>query len=229
LHVAVIMDGGGYRPAQRGLARIAGYHHGAEAAWKTVNAALTADVTHLTLIGVASDSPNRETSGAKLFLHLLHSRIDKHRYELQSEGIRLSVIGDRTAWAPHIAESIEQAEKATRNNTRMRLTFVLNHGARADIAGATRRLAFLVQDGMLQPDEIDQETFAANLGTGFLPDLDLLIRTSGEQRVGDFLLWQVAYAEMLFVEKSWQDFTGEDLTAALSEFKRRQRRFGATG
>lgn len=215
--------------AANGFACIAGFHHGAEALWKIVRSALAAGVTHLTLVGTAFDGLAGGGTETRFLLRVLRNEIDRHLSEIQSEGIRLAVLGDRRAWASGIVASIEQAEQRTRHNGRMQLTVALNYRGRSEITDATRRLAILVRQGALRPEEISEEIFAETLGTGFLPELDLMIRTSGEQRVSDLLLWQSAYAEMLFIEKRWQDFASEDLTAALVEFSRRERRFGAAG
>jgi undecaprenyl diphosphate synthase len=158
---------------------------------------------------------------------LLRNYLRRNVDELHEGGVRLSVIGERDALPVDIVDLIANAEQLTRDNAGLHLTIALNYGGRADIVAAARRLAAQVEGGVLAAEEIDEAAFGAHLSTAGLPDPDLMIRTSGEQRISNFLLWQLAYAEMAFVEKYWPDFTGEDLVAALAEFRRRDRRFGA--
>jgi undecaprenyl diphosphate synthase len=228
LHVAIIMDGNGRWARARGLPRTMGHHHGAEAARRTVRAAADAGVTHLTLFGFSSENWKRPKLEVQYLMTLLRGYLQRNVEELHDAGIRLSVIGERDGLPADIVELIGEAEELTRDNARLQLTIALNYGGRNDIVTAARRLAALARTGGLQPDEIDEASFAASLSTSSLPDPDLMIRTSGEQRVSNFLLWQLAYAEMLFVDKYWPDFGADDLTAALAEFRRRDRRFGAT-
>jgi undecaprenyl diphosphate synthase len=229
LHVAIIMDGNGRWARARGLPRTMGHRQGAEAARRTVKAAADAGVTHLTLFGFSSENWKRPKMEVQYLMGLLRGYLRRNVEELHEAGVRLSVIGERDGLPADIVTLIGEAEQLTRDNTRLHLTIALNYGGRGDIVAATRRLAEQARAGALQPDEIDEAAFAASLSTSSLPDPDLLIRTSGEQRVSNFLLWQLAYAEMLFVEKYWPDFGADDLVAALAEFRRRDRRFGATG
>jgi undecaprenyl diphosphate synthase len=229
LHVAIIMDGNGRWARARGLPRTMGHHHGAEAARRTVKAAVDAGVTHLTLFGFSSENWKRPKIEVQYLMSLLRGYLQRNVEELHDAGIRLSVIGERDGLPADIVALIGGAEELTRANRRLHLTIALNYGGRADIIAATRRLAAQARVGALQPDEIDEASFAASLSTSYLPDPDLMIRTSGEQRVSNFLLWQLAYAEMQFVDKYWPDFGAEDLAAALVEFRHRDRRFGATG
>jgi undecaprenyl diphosphate synthase len=227
LHVAIIMDGNGRWARGRGLPRTMGHYHGAEAARTVIKAAAEAGVTHLTLFGFSSENWKRPKGEVQYLMGLLRSYLQRDVEELHEAGIRLSVIGDRAALPSDIVALIAEAEALTRDNCRLHLAIALNYGGRGDIVAAARRLAVRARAGLLEPEEIDEESFAAHLSTAALPDPDLMIRTSGEQRVSNFLLWQLAYAEMAFVEKYWPDFTGEDLVAALAEFRRRDRRFGA--
>lgn len=229
LHVAIIMDGNGRWARARGLPRTMGHHHGAEAVRRVVKAAVDAGVTHLTLFGFSSENWKRPKVEVQYLMSLLRGYLQRNVDELHEAGIRLGVIGERDALPVDIVRLIGAAEGLTRDNARLHLTIALNYGGRGDIIAAARRLAAGVRAGTLRPEEIDEASFAANLSTAFLPDPDLMIRTSGEQRVSNFLLWQLAYAEMLFVEKYWPDFGADDLMAALAEFRRRDRRFGATG
>lgn len=228
LHVAIVM--GNERPGadQVDPAGFEAFGDEAQFLWNVVEAAVAAGVTHLTLLVASADRISHariaQCADERSLLHLL----SRCAAELGAAAIRLSVLGDRGAWPAGMAAAVEGIERGTRHNGRLHLTLALNYRGRAEIVDAVRRLALRVNDGALLPGEIDDGALAANLGTCLLPELDLMIRTNGEQRVGDLLLWQVAYAEMLFVAKPWQDLTIEDLAAALVEYKRRNRRFGAT-
>ena len=227
LHVAIIMDGNGRWAKARGLPRTMGHYHGSEAARGVIKAAAESGVTHLTLFGFSSENWKRPAAEVQYLMGLLRNYLQKNVNELHEAGIRLSVIGERAVLPADIVMLIGEAEELTRGNSRLHLTIALSYGGRADIVAAARRLASKVKAGTLDPDDIDEASFGAHLSTASLPDPDLMIRTSGEQRISNFLLWQLAYAEMVFVEKYWPDFTGEDLTAALADFRRRHRRFGA--
>ena len=227
LHVAIIMDGNGRWARVRGLPRTMGHYHGAEAARGVIKAAGESGVTHLTLFGFSSENWKRPGAEVQYLMGLLRSYLMGDVTELHKAEVRLRVIGERDGLPPDIVTLIGEAEKLTRDNTRLNLTIALNYGGRGDIVAAARRLAARAAAGMLDPADIDEASFGAHLSTASLPDPDLMIRTSGEQRISNFLLWQLAYAEMAFVEKYWPDFTGEDLIAALAEFRRRDRRFGA--
>jgi undecaprenyl diphosphate synthase len=227
LHVAIIMDGNGRWAKARGLPRTMGHYHGCEAARRVVRSAAEAGVTHLTLFGFSSENWKRPKTEVQYLMSLLRNYLQRDLKELHEAGVRLSVIGERAALPTDIVTLIGEAEQLTRDNSRLSLTIALNYGGRADIVAAARRLAAQVEAGTLDPEDIDEARFGAHLSTASLPDPDLMIRTSGEQRISNFLLWQLAYAEMVFVEKYWPDFTGEDLTGALADFRRRDRRFGA--
>ena len=227
LHVAIIMDGNGRWARARGLPRTMGHRQGAEAARKVIKAASEAGVTHLTLFGFSSENWKRPKAEVSYLMGLLRGYLQRNVDELHDANVRLSVIGERAALPADIVALIADAEALTRGNAGLHLTIALNYGGRTDIVAAARRLAEQARAGLLDPDAINEESLSAHLSTAALPDPDLMIRTSGEQRVSNFLLWQMAYAEMSFVEKFWPDFTGEDLIAALAEFRRRDRRFGA--
>jgi undecaprenyl diphosphate synthase len=227
LHVAIIMDGNGRWALARGLPRTIGHHHGAEAARKVIRAAADSGVTHLTLFGFSSENWKRPLVEVQYLMGLLRGYLQRNVDELHEAGIRLTVIGERDGLPADIVTLIDDAERQTRDNPGLHLTIALNYGGRGDIVAAARRLALAVQTGALRPDEIDEASVAAHLSTAFLPDPDLMIRTSGEQRISNFLLWQLAYAEMVFIEKYWPDFGPEDFAAAVAEFRRRDRRFGA--
>ncbi|MBI2257147.1 MAG: isoprenyl transferase [Proteobacteria bacterium] len=228
LHVAIIMDGNGRWAQKRGLPRTMGHYYGAEAARKVVRAAGETGVTHLTLFGFSSENWRRPKREVDYLMSLLRGYLRKDVMSLHENRVRLRVIGDRAGLPADIVGLIGEAETLTAHNSGLNLTIALNYGGRADITAGVRHLAEEVAAGRLDPSAIDEDMVAAALPSAEIPDPDLLIRTSGEQRVSNFLLWQMAYAEMLFVEQYWPDFSGEDLAAALVEFKRRDRRFGGT-
>ena len=227
LHVAIIMDGNGRWARRRGLPRAAGHREGVEAARRVVRAAADVGITHLTLFGFSSENWKRPAFEVRYLMGLLRSYLQREVDDLREAGVRLSVIGARDRLPQDIAALIEEAEQRTIGGARLHLTIALDYGGRADIVRAVRYLAARVEAGALRPEDIDESCFAPCLSTGLLPDPDLLIRTSGEQRVSNFLLWQLAYAEMMFVDKCWPDFSADDLTAALADFRRRDRRFGS--
>ena len=225
-HVAIIMDGNGRWAQKRGLPRTMGHYFGAETARKIVKAAGAAGVTHLTLFGFSSENWRRPKTEVDYLMGLLRSYLRKDVQSLHENKVRLTVIGDREGLPTDIVSLIAQAEALTEANSGLHLTIALNYGGRSDIVAAARRLAEMAAQGDLKAHEIDEASFSACLPSAYLPDPDLLIRTSGEQRVSNFLLWQIAYAEMLFVERYWPDFTAEDFDSALLQFRSRNRRFG---
>lgn len=227
-HIAIIMDGNGRWAESRGLPRAAGHKRGAEAVRKTVEAAAQAGVSFLTLFGFSSENwkrPEREVGDLMGLLRLyLRSEIN----ELKKNGIRLTVIGDRSRFDQDIVSMIERAESETAGGARLNLTLALSYGGRQEIVGAARTLAAKAAEGEIDPSEIDETLFASHLDTVGIPDPDLLIRTSGEQRLSNFLLWQLAYTELVFVDVLWPDFAAAELAAAIEEFNGRERRYGAT-
>jgi undecaprenyl diphosphate synthase len=227
-HVAIIMDGNGRWAQKRGLPRTMGHYYGAEAARKVVRAAGELGVSHLTLFGFSSENWRRPKPEVDYLMSLLRGYLRKDVMNLHENRVRLQVIGDRTGLPTDIVALIGEAEALTDGNDGLNLTIALNYGGRADITAGVRRLAAEAAAGRLDPALIDEAMVGAALPSAALPDPDLLIRTSGEQRVSNFLLWQMAYAEMLFVERYWPDFSGEDLKSALVAFKQRDRRFGGT-
>jgi undecaprenyl diphosphate synthase len=225
-HVAIIMDGNGRWAKARGLPRSAGHRAGAEAARKAVRAAGEAGVECLTLYAFSSENWRRPAAEISDLTGLLRFYVQKELDSLHKEGIRLKILGDHKAFESDVARLVDDAVARTAGNDRMTVAIALNYGARGELVQATRRLAGEVARGTLEPDQIDEERIEAALDTHGLPPLDLLIRTSGEQRLSNFLLWQAAYAELLFVDTLWPDFDGEAMRAALSEYARRERRYG---
>jgi undecaprenyl diphosphate synthase len=225
-HVAIIMDGNGRWAKARFLPRLAGHKQGVEAVRRVSRAARTLGIEVLTLYAFSSENwrrPEAEVSDLMgLLRHFLASELD----ELVSEGVKLRVIGDWRRLAPDLVGMIDRAVARTVGNPGPTLVIALNYGAQAEIAAAARALAEAARDGTLDPAVIDEDRFAEALETHDLPPLDLMIRTSGEQRLSNFLLWQAAYAELLFVDTLWPDFDATTLADALGQYARRQRRFG---
>ena len=225
-HVAIIMDGNGRWAAKRSLPRAAGHRAGAEAVRKTLRAAAEAGVEVLTLYAFSSENwrrPEEEVSDIK---GLLGYYIDKELQTLEKEGVRLRLIGDPAAFGSQLEARLLSAVERTAANRKLTLVVALNYGSRGEIAAAARQMAEEVHNGTRDPASIDESTLAAALQTADLPPLDLLIRTSGEVRLSNFLLWQAAYAELMFVETLWPDFDEREFNAALGTFASRQRRFG---
>lgn len=225
-HVAIIMDGNGRWAKARGLPRSAGHRAGAEAARKALRAAGEAGVECLTLYAFSSENWRRPKTEIADLTALLKFYVKKELNDLHKQGIKLVILGDHTAFEPDVARMVDDAVAKTAGNSRMTLAIALNYGARAELVGATRRLAQEVADGRLAPGEIDETRIDAELDTGGLPPLDLLLRTSGEQRLSNFLLWQAAYAELLFVDTFWPDFDEAVMRTVLAEYARRERRYG---
>jgi undecaprenyl diphosphate synthase len=225
-HVAIIMDGNGRWAKARGLPRAAGHRQGAEAARKVLRAAGEAGVECLTLYAFSSENWRRPEDEINDLMGLLRFYITRELEALHSEGVRLKILGDHNAFQPDIAKLVDQAVTRTAGNQRMTLAIALNYGARAELVQAARRLAERTEAGEIRPAQIDEAMVEASLDTAGLPPLDLLIRTSGEQRLSNFLLWQAAYAELLFVDTLWPDFDGDSVRSALADYAGRERRFG---
>ena len=229
LHVAIIMDGNGRWAKARGLPRTIGHQRGAEAVRRTVMGAAELGISHLTLFGFSSENWKRPASEIDDLMALLRFYLRSEIAELHRNGVRIRVIGDRDRLADDIVALINEAETRTRDNVRLNLAVALSYGGRAEITRAARRLAHAVEIGELAVGDIDEDSFARQLLTVDMPDPDLVIRTSGEKRISNFLLWQSAYAELVFMDRLWPDFTKDDLEDAIREFHRRDRRYGAAG
>ncbi len=227
IHVAIIMDGNGRWATQRGLPRVAGHRAGVEAVRRAVRTAGEVGLQWLTLYAFSSENWRRPLSEIIDLTGLLRHFLRIEIADLHSKGVRLHFIGDRTKFDPGIQSDIAQAEKTTNNNAGLNLVIALSYGGRAEIVAAARKTAEDIIAGRLPVDALDEATFAERLSTADIPDPDLIIRTSGEKRLSNFLLWQGAYAELLFVDTLWPDFGPAEFTAALAEFARRNRRFGA--
>jgi undecaprenyl diphosphate synthase len=225
-HVAIIMDGNGRWAAARGLPRAEGHRRGVEALRRTVRAAGELGIGILTIFSFSSENWTRPASEISELMGLLRRFIRHDLAELHSNGVRVRVIGEREGLDPEIRRLLEEAEELTRNNGRLILVVAFNYGARQEIARAARRLAGEVAQGRLDAMSITADLIGSRLDAADLPDPDLIIRTSGEQRLSNFLLWQAAYSELVFVPTYWPDFDRGALEEAIGEYRRRERRFG---
>ena len=225
-HVAIIMDGNGRWAKQRGLPRTEGHRRGVEKVRVCVRAAAELGVRYLTLYTFSSENWRRPKTEIMDLMGLLKRFIRRDLAELHEENVRIRVIGTEDNVEDEVAKLIRDAVQLTRDNTGLVLTVAFNYGARDEIVRAARALAAEAARGEIDPADIGMEVFAAHLDTAGVPDPDLLIRTGGDQRISNFLLWQCAYTEFLFCDAFWPDFTKDMLAAAISEFQRRERRFG---
>ncbi|HEY4170425.1 MAG TPA: isoprenyl transferase [Reyranella sp.] len=228
-HVAIIMDGNGRWAKARGLPRVAGHRRGADAVRRVIRGAGELGIPVLTLFAFSTENWTRPADEVSDLMGLLRHYLRHELEELGRNGARLRVIGDRTGLAQDIVGDIFDAEQRTRTNTRIDVNICINYGSRDEIVRATRSLACKVAAGELAPEKIDENLFERELLTAGVPDPDLLIRTSGEQRISNFLLWQCAYAELVFVDTLWPDFGKDHLEQAVAEFRRRERRYGGVG
>jgi undecaprenyl diphosphate synthase len=228
VHVAIIMDGNGRWANARGKPRSAGHKAGADAVRRALESAVENGVKYLTLFGFSSENWRRPASEIADLMGLLRLYLKKEINALCEKGVRLRVIGDRSKLTADIVEAIDQAERRTRDNTRITLVLALSYGGRDELTMAAKSLALKVASGQLRPEEITEKDFESALYTHGIPDPDLLIRTSGEKRISNFLLWQLAYSEFVFIDKHWPDFEAEDLASAIKEYGRRERRFGTS-
>lgn len=226
-HVAIIMDGNGRWANARGLPRAFGHRKGVEAVRETVRAAAEAGISVLTLFAFSSENWRRpETEITDLF-GLLKAFIRRDLAELHREGVKIRVIGDRLNLQDDLRVLLQEAEETTRGNSALTLVIAFNYGSRDEIARAVQGLAQDVVAGLISPSDIDSAAINARLDTAGLPDPDLIIRTSGEERLSNFLMWQAAYSELMFVPEYWPDFGRETLFRALERYSTRERRFGA--
>ena len=225
-HVAIIMDGNGRWAKARGLPRFEGHRRGVEALRRTVRAASEFGVECLTVYGFSAENWRRPAGEVADLMGLLRRFVRNDLAELHASGVRVRIIGRREGLAPDIVSLLEEAQALTAGNRALTLVVAFNYGARQEIADAARRLAREVAAGRLSPESIDEAALAGALDAPDLPDPDLVIRTSGERRLSNFLLWQAAYAEFVFLPTLWPDFDRADFAAALAEYATRERRFG---
>ena len=226
VHVAIIMDGNGRWAMARGLPRTAGHKRGAESVRKSVKGAILNGVSYLTLFGFSSENWKRPPDEIRDLMGLLRLYLKSEIKNLHKEGVRLLIIGDRVNLDKDIIEIIQSSEEMTKNNTRLTLIIALSYGGRAEILHAAKQIGKDIVQGDLQISDIDEDTLSERLFTKDIPDPDLLIRTSGEQRLSNFLLWQCAYTEFIFVDTLWPDFAEADFESAIKVFQNRERRYG---
>lgn len=221
-HIAITMDGNGRWASARGLPRKEGHRRGADAARRVVEAATKLGVEYLTLYSFSTENWSRPAEEVSDLMGLLAWKLRSEVADMHEQGVRLRVIGDRRRLPQDVAKLIDKAEALTGDNTRITVTMALSYGARDDLLGAVRRV---VEDGVA-PDDIDADAIASRLSTAGTPDPDLMIRTGGEQRISNFLLWECAYAEFLFSDVMWPDFGEAELADAIATFAGRERRYG---
>ena len=225
-HVAIIMDGNGRWAAARGLPRAEGHRRGVEALRRVVRAAGDLGIRYLTIFSFSSENWSRPASEIGDLFGLLRRFIRNDLATLHRDGVRVRVIGEREGLEPDIVALLDEAEELTRGNVRLDLTVAFNYGSRQEIANAAQRLAREVAEGKRDPSSIDIAAISGYLDTSDVPDPDLIIRTSGEQRLSNFLMWQAAYSELVFVPVHWPDFDKAALEEAIAEYAKRERRFG---
>jgi undecaprenyl diphosphate synthase len=225
-HVAIIMDGNGRWAQSRGLPRAAGHKQGAEAVERVVRAAADAGINYLTLFAFSTENWKRPEEEVTDLMGLLRLYLRSKTAEMHKNNVRLKIIGERARLSKDILASIESAEELTQSNTGITVLIALSYSGQWDIQQAMQKIAVQVQNGQLQPSEITSQVISANLSTASIPDPDLIIRTSGEHRVSNFLLWQGAYSEYFFTETHWPDFDAAALNTAIQSYQHRDRRFG---
>ncbi len=228
LHVAIIMDGNGRWAKQRGLPRAFGHRAGVQALRRTIQAAPDLGIGCITVFGFSTENWRRPAAEVSELMGLLKAYVASDLDQLADEGVRVRVVGRREGLDADILAIIERAEARTAGNNRFMLQVAFNYGGQADIVDAARRLAVAVERGEISAGDLDEDAFAAQLSTAQAPPLDVIIRTSGEQRLSNFLLWESAYAELIFQDVWWPDYGPAELAAALAEFNGRERRYGGS-
>lgn len=228
-HVAIIMDGNGRWAKRHGLPRIAGHRRGLESVRVVVKACADMGIPYLTLFAFSSENWRRPATEVRLLMELFASALENQVRKLHDNGVCLRIVGDTGRFSSKIRMLIQRAEALTRNNTRLNLTIAANYGGRWDISEACKCVAADVAAGRVRLEDVTSQTIERHLSTVFLPEPDLFIRTGGEQRISNFLLWQLAYTELYFTETLWPEFDQHAFDRALESFAQRQRRFGLTG
>lgn len=227
-HVAVIMDGNGRWAHRRGRERVFGHHEGVKAVRKTVEASAELGVRYLTLYAFSTENWNRPDDEVSALMDLMIESINNETGTLVEKSISLRVIGDLSRLSEKVRNRLFETMKITSQGSRMTLVVALSYSSRWEISEACRRIAVEVREGRMRPDQIDEHTVSTFLTTSDIPDPELMIRTSGEKRISNFLLWQLAYTELYFTEKLWPDFGKEDFYKAVADFQKRERRYGKT-
>ena len=228
-HVAIIMDGNGRWAQKRGLPRIAGHRRGVENVREIINACTSKNIDYLTLFAFSSENWRRPEREVTLLLDLFLNALEKEIRKLHKNNIKFRVIGEIEPFGKKIVERIKGAEELTQNNSKLTVTVAANYGGRWDIAQACATVAHKVKSGEIDPDSIGPETLEPYLSMYEIPEPDLFIRSGGEQRISNFLLWQIAYSELYFTETLWPEFGRTEFDSALESYSQRQRRFGLTG
>ncbi|MEX0360559.1 isoprenyl transferase [Flagellimonas sp.] len=227
-HVAVIMDGNGRWAKQRGKLRVFGHENGVEAVRRTVENCAKLQISYLTLYAFSTENWNRPKVEVETLMKLLVASLRKELKTLNKNNIRLNTIGNIESLPAKAQKELTEVITKTANNSGMTLTLALSYGSREEIKSAVKDIAFKVKNNIISPENIDEAVINTHLYTHFLPDVDLLIRTSGEQRISNFLLWQIAYAELYFIDVFWPDFSEHHLVEAILSYQNRERRFGKT-
>lgn len=228
-HVAIIMDGNGRWAAERGLPRWRGHREGMRSVRRAVESALELGLEHLSLYAFSRENWSRPAQEVGALMRLLAEFVDRERAELSDQGVKTLVFGDRDRLPPAALASVERLEESTSNGKNLQLNVAISYGSRDEITHAARAIARLAVDGALDPDTLTPEDFGAHLYTAGWPDPDLLVRTSGELRVSNFLLWQIAYSEIHVTPVLWPEFGRDDMVAAVVDYQGRDRRFGRVG
>jgi len=227
-HIAIIMDGNGRWAKQQGMLRAFGHKHGTKAVRKTVEACAELGIENLTLYAFSTENWNRPKLEVKTLMKLLVSSLKKEIKTLQDNNIKLSAIGNLSTLPKKVYKELQEVIESTKSNKRMTLTLALSYGSREELLNTVKEISIKVKNSIISPEKIDESIINEHLYTRNLPDVDLLIRTSGEQRISNFLLWQIAYAELYFTGTLWPDFTKQHLYEAIIEYQKRERRFGKT-
>jgi undecaprenyl diphosphate synthase len=225
-HVAIIMDGNGRWARERHLPRALGHRNGMKSVREAVEGSIQAGLEVLSLFAFSQENWQRPPTEVTALMSLLEEYIEREKAELVANGVRVRVLGDLERLSPTARAAVDSVVNATARNDRLTVQLFISYGARAELVRAARRLAEAAADGRLDPADIDEDAFRAELYTNGSPDPDLLIRTSGEQRISNFMLWQLAYTELHIIPVMWPDFTRRDLFAAILEYQSRERRFG---
>ncbi len=228
-HVAIIMDGNGRWAKARGLPRALGHKEGVEALRRAVEASRDLGISHLSVFAFSTENWSRPQAEIDALFDLLRMFVRRDLARLHKDGVRIRIIGSREGLGQDILDLIDEAVATTRGNSRLTLNIAFNYGGRSEITAAVRDIAVGVQQGRIRPEEIDEAMISRMLWTSESPEPDLVIRTSGELRLSNFLLWSGAYAELMFMDLCWPDFTKESLEKAIDAFRRRDRRFGGLG
>lgn len=225
-HIAFIMDGNGRWAAKRGLPRSVGHKKGAETLQHIVKAIADMGIKYVTVYAFSSENWGRDKAEVDYLMNLLRQYLNTDINDISSRGGRIKVIGERHMLAPDIIDQINQLEAKTASNNKFTFCIALSYGARAEIANAAKKASQMVSSGIIKPDDIDEKFFSSLLYTNDMPDPDILIRTSGEQRISNYLLWQISYSELFFTETLWPDFDIAELNKIIADYNSRERRYG---